>query len=141
MTWFFGDYIRRTLEEREWTVAKLAKKMRMAHSYVGALIRGGRSNDKNPPKVSVDTLIQLAKALKVPEMDLLNAYKGIDPASCKDEDLKTFDLVREIILATAQQGRDWEKLSKSEREALLKSVQSLNRKFVSISVEHELSRL
>jgi transcriptional regulator with XRE-family HTH domain len=137
--WFFADYIRRLLKQKEWTANKLAEKSGISHSFVGTLLRGGRSNDKYPPKISVDTLIDLTKALKVPEMNLFLAYQGIDPDQTPQVNL-TFDLSTEVKLSALRAGVEWHELPKTRQKQVLEAVTTLTRKFVDMTVEHELGR-
>lgn len=138
--WFFAEYLRRLLEQRDWTANKLADRAGISHSFVGTLLRGGRSSDKNPPKISVDTLIDLAKALKVSEMDLLLAYKGIDPDEAPRGE-EAFNLSREVMLASLRYGREWDQLAKKQRQQIIATTDKLTRRFVDMTVEHELERL
>lgn len=140
-SWFFAEYLRRQLEQRDWTANKLADKAGISHSFVGTLLRGGRSSDKNPPKISVDTLLDLAKALKVSESELLLAYKGIDPNEASKGEVESFDLSQEIMMASVRYGREWHELNKKQRQQVLDSVGKLTRRFVDMTVEHELERL
>jgi transcriptional regulator with XRE-family HTH domain len=138
--WFFSEYLRRLLEQRDWTANKLGDRAGISHSFVGTLLRGGRSSDKNPPKISVDTLIDLAKALKVSELDLLLAYKGIDPDEAPGGD-EAFNLSREVMLASVRCGREWDQLAKKQRQQVMAATDKLTRRFVDMTVEHELERL
>ncbi len=139
--WVFGRYLQFCLTQKEWSASKLAKKTGMSHSYIGALIRGGRSSDKQAPKLSVDTLIQLSKALSVPEENLLLAYKGIDPVEEIEQPSEDFDFTREVMLSAVRQGRELKDLSKKDRQKLIESVATMTRRFIDITVENEFRRL
>lgn len=140
MNWQFGRYIEKILAEKEWSLSKLAKKTGMSHSYVSSIIHGGSARDKNPPKISVDTLLQLAKALQISEIDLLFAYKGIDFPE-KSRTQKGFDLNQELVIATIRHGKEFQNLSPTEQEKLVETVERLTRKFIDLTVENELGRL
>lgn len=78
MTWFFGQYIERLLDEKGWKRSRLAKEAGLSHVYVNQLIVG--DNKGKPPRPTIDTLIALSDALDVDIIDLILAYKGKDPA-------------------------------------------------------------
>jgi len=140
MGWVLGDYVKKLLDERDWTAYKLSQKIHVSHSYVGAILNGGTAKDKNPPKISVDTLLALAKALKIPETNLLLAYKGIDP----DESPlvgEQFDFSNEVMMASVRSGHEWHQLTKKQRERVMQAASKLTRQFVDMIVQNELERI
>lgn len=139
--WFFAEYLRRLLAQKDWTANKLADKAGISHSFIGTILRGGRSNDKNPPKISVDTLIDLAKALKISEIELFLAYKGIDPGEAAQINGEAFNLSQEVALASVRHGYEWSRLTKKQRQQIMDTVGKMTRQFVDMTVEHELERL
>jgi transcriptional regulator with XRE-family HTH domain len=74
-----GTYLRQLLQERKWTVQKLAKEAGMSHVYAGNLVRDEDPRTGLPVKPTLDTVDALSKALRVPYVNLTEAYFGRDP--------------------------------------------------------------
>lgn len=79
MSWLFGDYLQALINEKDWTASKLARKAGLSHVYMSQLLRGEKTPGNKHTRISIDTITALAKALGVPEHNLMLAYKGIDP--------------------------------------------------------------
>jgi transcriptional regulator with XRE-family HTH domain len=137
MVWFFGDYLTELLAEKDWSASKLAKKTGLSHSYVASILQGGSSRTANPPKISLDTFIQLAKALQVQEAELLLAYKGINPVKEALKAPKGFDFYHEILKSA---GNDFDRLKEKERKELIDKVSESARHFIEVTVKQELKR-
>lgn len=79
MTWSFGEYIQKLLDQKGWSAARLAKETGLSHTYIGHLIKGEASGKPGPPSPTIDVLITLSKALNASEASLILAYQGKDP--------------------------------------------------------------
>jgi transcriptional regulator with XRE-family HTH domain len=141
MTWFFGEYLQRLIDEKDWTASKLAKKAKLSHVYMGHLLRGDRTEGDKLPRISVETVTALAKALEIPEYQLLLAYKGIDPMQNKPYDEEGFNLYAEIYAAAAAHGVNLDEMEPEARHCLENSVIRLSRRFICLIVDEELGRL
>jgi transcriptional regulator with XRE-family HTH domain len=141
MSWFFGDYLQRLLDEKEWTVSKLAKKAQLSHVYMGHLIRGERSEGDKPSRISVETVTSLAKALDIPEYKLLLAYKGIDPDQAPLFMQESFNIYAEINRAAENQGVQLQQLRLETRNELETNVIRVIRKLLEPLVQEEIDRL
>jgi len=69
----FLDYIQRRQAELGITQNQIAHRAGKSTSWISNLLNLNRKD------IKVDTLIALAKALEVPEIKLISAYKGKDP--------------------------------------------------------------
>lgn len=141
MSWFFGEYLQRLLDEKEWTASKLAKKSKLSHVYMGHLVRGDRTEGDKQSRISVETVTSLAKALEIPEYKLLLAYKGIDPDLTNLYNQESFNIYGEIYTAAETQGIDLHQIPPETRNQLESVVINFSRKFLRLLVEEELSRL
>lgn len=141
MRWFFGEYIQRLLDRKEWNTAKLAKKASLSHVYVGQLIRGDKPDTGRPPKLSVDTLQAIAEAFNIPETHLLLAYKGIDPEKSDPSGMEEFDLLTEVNLVAAHQGTDLNQLNVHERCWLEGFVIKMMRQIIQVVVEEGIAKI
>jgi len=141
MSWFFGDYLQKLLDEKEWTVSKLAKKANLSHVYMGHLIRGERAEGSKPSRVSVETVTALAKALEIPEYKLLLAYKGINPDQSPIFTQESFNIYTEIFQAAESQGIHLHQLPWESRNELERNVIRVIRKLLEPLVQEEIDRL
>lgn len=141
MSWFFGDYLQKLLDEKEWTVSKLAKKANLSHVYMGHIIRGERTEGDKPSRISVETVTSLAKALDIPEYKLLLAYKGINPDQAPLANQENFNIYAEIRLAAENQGVPLHQLSPESRNELETNVIRVIRKLLEPLVQEEIDRL
>jgi len=73
------------MDAKEWTPARLAKESKMSRTYVVQILEGTSSTTGQPPKITVDKLLQLSTALRVHPMKLILAYQGKDPDSLEKE--------------------------------------------------------
>lgn len=141
MSWFFGEYLQRLIDQKEWTASKLAKKAKLSHVYMGHLLRGDRTEGDRQSRISVETFTALAQALEVPEYMLLLAYKGIDPDTAKPYPEVGFNIYAEIYAAAANQGVDLHLLSPDDKRRLENSVIRVARKFIGVLVGEELEKI
>jgi transcriptional regulator with XRE-family HTH domain len=141
MNWFFGEYLQRLLEEREWTASRLAKKANLSHVYMGQLLKGSRGEEGKPSRISVDTVTSIAQALGIQEYKLLLAYKGIDPDKSLPHIQESFNIYSEIHSAAQIQDVDLNQLSPEVRHHLEASVVRTSKKLVRVLVEEALQTL
>jgi transcriptional regulator with XRE-family HTH domain len=139
--WQFGRYIQKLLEERDWTITKLASKAGMSHVYLGNLIRGENPNNGKQPKTSIDTLVALSKALKIPESKLLLAYKGIDPDDSKIETLSSYDLYGIYHITALGLGCNIAKLPDNIRQQYEDELLEGTKQFIALLTELQVRRL
>jgi transcriptional regulator with XRE-family HTH domain len=141
MAWKFGQYIEKLLNKKGWKASELAKKAGLSHVYIGQLLRGNNPDTGKPPRVSVDTLQSISRALNIPESKLFLAYKGIDPDKDDDTETEEFDLQKEINVAIINCGYDLNQFSPEETKQIAESIANISRKFIQIIVEYEIERM
>lgn len=141
VVWKFGQYVERLLNKKGWKASDLAKRAGLSHVYIGQLLRGSNPDTGKPPRLSVDTLQSIAKALGIPESKLLLAYRGIDPESDGDSPLSKFDLQQEISVFIMNHSHNLNEISDGERKQLEMSVMEISRKFIPVWIGYEIERL
>lgn len=67
------------LERKGWNMSRLSEKTGLSHTYIRHLVHGEVSGKKAPPSPTLETVDTLAKALGIDPVQILYAYKGIDP--------------------------------------------------------------
>lgn len=77
--WIFGEYIRRRMDKLGFSLGDLADKSGISKGNLGYYVNGEREDKAGPPNPTIMSLISLAKALRVPPENLLQAFQGKDP--------------------------------------------------------------
>ena len=102
--WLFGEYIKRFMDKRGMTLGDLSKVSGISKGNLSYYINGERSDKLDPPNPTTETLLVLARALRVPPENLLKAYQGIDPdatdvlpATPTDPDVEVIDALEMVL--------------------------------------------
>jgi DNA-binding Xre family transcriptional regulator len=74
-----GRYVASMINEKEWNVSRLAKEAGLSPNYAGFIVNDLDPRTGRPPAIKFDTLLDLANALRVPYVNLCEAYQGRDP--------------------------------------------------------------
>jgi transcriptional regulator with XRE-family HTH domain len=74
--WYFGEFLNKALSRKGWNASELAKRSGLSHVYVGQIIRGCNPDTGKPPQISVKTMKQLADALDLQPLALIQAYEA-----------------------------------------------------------------
>jgi transcriptional regulator with XRE-family HTH domain len=77
--WFFGRYLQRLLDRLNLSAHQLHKLTGIPASNLYYLINGDAADKASRPNPTLSTIIKLAKALRVPPENLLQAFQGKDP--------------------------------------------------------------
>lgn len=141
MSWLFGDYLQKLIDEKEWTTSKLAKKANLSHVYMGHLLRGDRTEGNKQSRISVETVTALSKALEVPEYKLLLAYKGIDPDQAPMYMQDGFNIYAEILNVAGSRGVNLYDLPLEIRNEMETNIVRIIRKLIEPLVDEEILRL
>jgi transcriptional regulator with XRE-family HTH domain len=111
MTWFFGEYLLRHMEEKQWSQIRLAEEAGISPSYISVIVNGLDKKTGKAPDLSVTYLIKLADALELSVFDVFLAYTGTDPESKeKPADLKT--AITKLFSVTGELEQQQETLQK-----------------------------
>jgi transcriptional regulator with XRE-family HTH domain len=104
MSWPLGRFIANTLQERGgkragWSQSRLAELSRLSTTEIAWIVNGEVAGKKGTPKISVDTLIALSKALEIPPATLISVYQGESPKIDQENNLQqTLDGILALLI-------------------------------------------
>lgn len=119
-----GQYLERTMRQKNISPKDLARKCGITNSYIGRVIKGKGGN------LSVETIIALARGLEVDAHELFTAASGISPQNLAIDPMLVLDLVQKIM--SEPKGleivRQWLQLPPDKQNTLLEFIKRLNEK-------------